>query len=83
MKDFSRAWEGGLVGKIYDYYMQGRYTESQYREELDKLRKINTDWFDVIFRKAFFTIPIFCLCAEVRRKPIIMHLLTIMASPEF
>ena len=53
MKDFSRAWEGGLVGKIYDYYMQGRYTESQYREELDKLRKINTDWFDVIFRKAF------------------------------
>ena len=53
MKDFSRAWEGGLVGKIYDYYMQGRYTESQYREELDKLRKINIDWFDVIFRKAF------------------------------
>ena len=53
MKDFSRAWEGGLVGKIYDYYMQGRYTESQYREELDKLRKINTDWFDVIFCKAF------------------------------
>ena len=29
MKDFSRAWEGGLVGKIYDYYMQGGYSESQ------------------------------------------------------
>ena len=53
MKDFSRAWEGGLVSKTYDYYMQGRYTEAQYNEELNKLRKINTDWFDVIFKKSF------------------------------
>ena len=53
MKDFSRAWEGGAVGKIYDYYMQGRYTEDQYNQELDKLRGINTDWFDVIFRTGF------------------------------
>ena len=53
MKDFSRAWEGGTVSKIYDYYMSGRYTEAQYIEELNKLRKINTDWFDVIFRKSF------------------------------
>lgn len=53
MKDFSRAWEGGMVSKIYDYYMQGRYTEAQYNEELDKMRAINTDWFDVIFRKSF------------------------------
>lgn len=53
MKDFSRAWEGGTVSKIYDYYMQGRYTEAQYNEELNKLRAINTDWFDVIFKKSF------------------------------
>ena len=53
MKDFSRAWEGGMVGKIYDYYLQGRYTEAQYNEELNKMRKINTNWFDVIFRKSF------------------------------
>lgn len=53
MKDFSRAWEGGTVGKIYDYYQAGRYTDAQYNEELNKLRKINTDWFDVIFKKAF------------------------------
>ena len=53
MKDFSRAWEGGTVGKVYDYYMQGRYTEAKYNEELNKLRAIDTDWFDVIFRKAF------------------------------
>lgn len=53
MKDFSRAWEGGLVSKIYDYYMQGRYTEVQYNEELNKLRRIDADWFDVIFRRAF------------------------------
>lgn len=53
MQDFSRAWEGGTVSKIYDYYKAGRYTEQKYNEELDKLRNINTDWFDVIFKKSF------------------------------
>lgn len=53
MQDFSRAWEGGTVSKIYDYYKAGRYTEEKYNEELNKLRNINTDWFDVIFKKSF------------------------------
>lgn len=53
MKDFSRAWEGGLVSKTYDYYMQGRYTEAEYNAKLNELRNIDTDWFDVIFRKSF------------------------------
>lgn len=53
MKDFSRAWEGGWVSKVYDYYVSGQFTEAQYNQELDRLRNINTDWFDVIFRKSF------------------------------
>lgn len=53
MEDFCRAWEGGTVSKIWDYHKSGRYTDAQYEEALNNLRKINTDWFDVIFKKSF------------------------------
>lgn len=53
MRDFHRADQAGLAGKTYDEYMQGRISAEQYNSKLEKLRSTNTDWFDVIFRRAF------------------------------
>lgn len=53
MRDFNRADQAGLAGKAYDLYMQGRINAEQYNADLERLRSINTDWFDVIFRKGF------------------------------
>ena len=53
MRDFPRADQAGLAGKTYDEYMQGRISAEQYNSKLEKLRSTNTDWFDVIFRRAF------------------------------
>ena len=53
MRDFNRGDQAGLAGKAYDSYMQGRITKDQYNTELERLRSTNTDWFDVIFKKAF------------------------------
>lgn len=53
MRDFNRGDQAGLAGKAYSNYMQGRITQEQYNTELERLRSVNTDWFDVIFQKAF------------------------------
>lgn len=52
MEDFHRAWEGGTIGKIFDYHKQGKYSDAEYTQKLNELREINTDWLDVIFRKS-------------------------------
>lgn len=53
MRDFHRADQAGLAGKIYDNYKQGRISAAEYDAELNRLRSTNTDWFDEIFRKGF------------------------------
>lgn len=52
MEDFNKSWEGGTIAKIYDRYKKGYLSKVEYEAEMDKLRAINTDWFDVIFRKS-------------------------------
>lgn len=52
MEDFNRAWEGGKVSKVYDYYKQGKYSYAEMNQILDGMRSHNTDWFEEIFRKS-------------------------------
>ncbi|TKC65433.1 SusC/RagA family TonB-linked outer membrane protein [Pedobacter hiemivivus] len=50
MDDLNKAWEGGTVSKIYAQYQNGYLSKEAYEAQMDQLRAINTNWFDVIFR---------------------------------
>lgn len=46
--DYAR--KAGRGGYLYRRWAEGYMTDKQYREEIERLKNINTDWFKTIFR---------------------------------
>jgi TonB-linked SusC/RagA family outer membrane protein len=53
MEDFQRYDRAGRVGRLWDEWKRGVWTDSEYNNQLAALKGTDTDWFDVIFRKSF------------------------------
>ena len=51
-QDFPDLELNGRVSRLLKYVNEGRMTQEEANAELDRLSKINTDWFDEIFRVA-------------------------------
>lgn len=51
-QDFPDLELNGRVSRLLKYVNEGRITQEEANAELDRLSKINTDWFDEIFRVA-------------------------------